>query len=271
MGHRITINESQFHLFINEINDIYSGLNSDSKCPYLNKVFGNGFTLRKMLRYDDFTDRIDYASKHLKILGRGKRRTAFILNDSMILKLSNGSHTFQTQNEYNFALTQNIDIMPRIIYQSSDFSWTIMEKAEPLSDSMCREILGMPLYAEDYDTPSLEGFQLWAETVAREKSRQQPSKLRMQPNKEVETMYRNLVNTNDWFRKLYKLEFSQRGDLNFGTDINPSGFDFRGENLGVVNRDGRKEIVLLDGGFLAPWGDVRKLPSKAEKVRNRMR
>lgn len=243
-----------------EYNDVYhSKVLNDENCPLLDKVFGNGFTIREMLnKFYDFEDRINYACKYLEPLGKGIRRTVFALDDKYVLKLTNGSHTYQTQNEYNFSTCGNVDILPRIIYQSQDFTWSVIERAFPLTDDLCEKILGVDLYDYDEDIPSLDGFQKWAEAKANHED----------IDRETDIMYGNLLHTNPFFEKLYKVENLQRG-ADLGSDLRSFGI-LRGDNLGVVNRNGNLEVVFVDGGFLSHWGgDIRKLPNKAEKVRLR--
>ena len=247
---------------IKEINDIYNGSSSIPQ-SLLNKKWGS-FSLREMLEYDTARERINYCNNTLKRLGSGQRRIVYQLNDKYVLKVTRGSHRFQSKNEYDTAalMSDRLDIFPRVLYTSPDFTWSINEYAKPIDDAACQRILGIPLLQKDTNTPSLEGFQLWAETKARQNSRDANSfKQNMVKRNGCEAIYENLIKTNKWFKLLYRLELSQRGDTTYGTDLNPFGYEFQYDNLGVVNRNGKEMIVILDSGFIKPF-DTRKLKSK---------
>lgn len=250
------INESINNYIIKEVNNVYNknARLNDETCPFLDKVFGDGFTIREMLQYNTAYDRIDYASEFLESLGSGVRRTCFKLNDKYVLKLTNGNHRWQSKNEYDTALLMSggYDIFPRVIYQSQDFTWSINEYARPISDNECESILGMPMESNDPSEPSLEGFQMWAETKAR-RSKQSRYKQRMVNDGGCENYYINMMKRQPFLQTLYKLEQHQSNDLDYGTDLNPTGNDFRPSNLGVVDRNGKPTIVLLDGGFIKPF------------------
>lgn len=266
---------------VEEVNDIYNGNIQDRDCPFFNKVWNNGFTIAEMVQYDDPDDRIDYAYNHLDYLGSGIRRCAFKLNDKYVLKLAKGWHRFQTKNEYDtdLLLSGKYDLFPRIIYQSRDFTWTISEYARPLQgDGECEKLLGIPLWSQAESDPSLEGFQLWAETRGRQASREKITHLHqndvpMNANAYMmnvkyaenkypcDDIYYSLTKTNPWFKQLFELERHSRGDLRFGTDIAHGGGDFQGNAFGVVNRNGKPTVVFMDAGFIKPF-DILKTQAK---------
>lgn len=241
---------------ISEVNDVYhQNKLTDDNCPFLNKEFGNGFRISDMIKQNTAMGRIDYASQYLQCLGQGKRRTVFKLNDKLILKLTNGNHRYQTKNEYDTELlmSEKFKLFPKIYYQSKDFTWTISEFVQPLDSSTAEQILGMPLEAHgDFTEPSLEGFQAWAETMARRRYQDPYTANRRQPNDECAKVYKNLLKSNEWFKALYNLEIHQKHDKNYGTDLF-DGCSFRPENLGVVDRGGKPWIVILDSGFIMPF------------------
>ena len=263
---RIYLTESQLKR-ICEVNDIYNSQRNDEDYAILDKVFGHGFTLREMTKYNDFEDRVEYASEHLPEINSGKRRAVFALNDKYVLKMTLGDHRYQSKNEYDASLLMNTSsLMPRIYHEARDFSWAIVERARPLTDNDCQRILGLNIYADENSDgaiePSLQGFQIWAETQSRQKSRQSRSKLSFIDRESYNfPLYAKLAATNPWFKEWMKLERSQRADTEYGVDLSLGGYDFRGENLGVVNRNGKDTIVLIDGGFVKPY-DTRKLKSK---------
>lgn len=244
-----------------EINDIYNGKMKDSDNPLLNKVWDNGFTLAEMLKSDDPMHRINYASSKLKYIGSGARRTTFILNDKYILKLANSENRYQTKNEYDSALlmTDRNDIFPRLVYQSNDFSWSIYERAYPLNDSTCYEILGIPLNSYNFSEPSLESFQLWAETKAKQYKNQEGLKNAIVRRGPDDSVYISLMKSHPFLKQLLNVERISRGN-DLGTDLNDNGA-FRRDNLGYVIRNGKKHIVILDAGTIKPF-DTRKLKDK---------
>lgn len=246
---------------IREINDIYNGKIQDKDCPFLNKVFDNGFTIAEMLQYNSPDERCRYASTHLRCIGHGLRRVVFDLG-KYVLKLTRGEHRYQSKNEYDTNLLSGefSELFPHTIYQSRDFSWSIVEKVEPITNDKCQQILGVDLTSHSPNIPSIEGFQLWAETKARQVSRQSPNKVRM-VNRQDNDVYAKLLKTNPWFKALYRLELSQRSNLDYGTDLNPSGTDFTPSNLGVATRNGKECVVILDAGFIKPF-DTRKIEKK---------
>lgn len=266
-GKIIHINEHQLSVIkesIDEVNDLYNSKRPDSSCPFMDKVYGNGFTLVEMLQYDDFSERVEYAAEHLPVIGYGKRRGVFVLNDKLALKLTLGEHRWQSKNEYDSALLLGnlSDLLPRILYEARDFSWCICERAEALTEAKCQKILGLTIYYNDEGEPSLQGFQLWAETQGRQKSRQSSWKMGYyEQDSHNHSYYMELYKKNPWFKKWVELERSQRADTEYGTDLSLGGGDFRAENLGVVKRGGKETVVLIDAGFVKPY-DTRKLSQR---------
>lgn len=251
-----------------EINDIYNSKNltdMENSNPLLNKDWGNGFSLRQFVNIRDIDSRIRYCYNTLQSIGEGKRRACFFLNNKYALKITKGNHRYQTKNEYDTSLLMNgIDIFPRIIYQSPDFTWSIVEYARHMTEKDCQNILGLPISSLKANVPSLQGFQLWAETKGRQPSRQKhhyPSSYDAMQRNNCDAIYSKLAKEHPWFKQLYKLEISQRGDLDFGTDLNNGAYGLRKDAFGVVNRNGKDTIVISDIGFVKPF-DTRKIKKK---------
>jgi len=251
-----------------EINDIYNSKNvigMENNNPLLDKNWGNGFSLRQFVNIRNISDRIDYCYETLEPIGQGKRRACFFLNNKYVLKITKGDHRYQTKNEYDTSLLMNgIDIFPRIIYQSPDFTWSIVEYARPMTEEDCQTLLGLPISSLRPNEPSLQGFQLWAETKARQPKRQidnYPSSYYAVEKHNCDAIYSKLAKEHPWFKQLYKLENSQRGDLDFGTDLNNGAYGLREDAFGVVNRNGKDMIVISDIGFIKPF-DTRKIKRK---------
>jgi len=251
-----------------EINDIYNSKNvigMENNNPLLDKNWGNGFSLRQFVNIRNISDRIDYCYETLKPIGEGQRRACFLLNDKYVLKITTGSHRYQSKNEYDSTLLFNngIDLFPRIYYQSPDFTWSIVEYARPMTEQDCQNILGLPLFGLNPNTPSVEGFQLWAETKARQPKTQlkkKPYKYYASQKNNCDTIYNKLAKEHPWFKQLYKLEISQRNDLEHGTDLT-DGCGGIQEALGIVKRNGKDTIVIRDIGFIKPF-DTRKIKRK---------
>ena len=243
-----------------EINDIYNSKNltdMENTNPLLNKVWGNGFTLKRLISFKTYEDRIDYCKQTLDFVGSGERRVCFRLNDKYVLKVTRGEHRWQTKNEYDTTFLMNgIDIFTHTIYQSPDFTWSIVEYARPMTEEDCERILGIPQDGLNPNEPSLQGFQLWAQTKGRQKQKQLDrfpySYYAVQKNN-CEEFYRKLAKEHPWFKQLYKLEISQRSNLLQGTDLNDFDSGLRTSAFGVLKRNGKDTIVISDFGFIKPF------------------
>ena len=218
--------------------------------------------------------RYEYCVKHLgEPVSEGSSRVVFSLSDNYILKLAfnNPYMTYsvsvgagQAQNKIEFETYKKLpddlsSLVARILYCDKNYNFMVCENVVPAENVDFEKILGIPFTNiwrqntsktsendnvsdetigynkyfdnlkgeyEEYEGPSVYDILCYIETnyVLEEYSY----------DEEIEEIIRN----SEWFTKLVDfVEFTQTSDF---TSV---------ENFGIVNRNGKPTLVLLDYGM----------------------
>lgn len=193
--------------------------------------------------------------------GWGSSRAVYDIDDYMVLKVANiyKTQAGRKQNRLEVMTYKKFGkygICPKIFYyDDKKFAWLISERCVPATSEDFQRILGIEMGSmfdddtrnspyEKYGEPELDkgtkycyitfvGFLGYCRKVFENES------LDNYLPKEI-SVYEYLIKNNDFFRAVYLLITKGKlssGDMEFA------------ENWGIVNRNGKAQLVLLDCGL----------------------
>lgn len=187
----------------------------------------NEFNVEMLDEIRSFRGRFKYCTEHLgNAIGKGSSRAVFQIDDEKILKLAINSKGITQNSAEDERFIQTYGITTNVFDSNDEGLWIISEFAIPAKKSDFPICLGITF--EDY-----------CEFVKKSTSRYLPrGKKRF--SKMTDERYVELLESNDW---LYELD-SYLGDYQI------EGFNdlMALRNIGLVKRDGKPTIVLLDYG-----------------------
>lgn len=174
----------------------------------------------------------DYCKKWLgEPFGFGSSRCVFTLNDSIILKLAIGSRREggieQNRIEYTVYQKYKSPLLATVFDCDENFSYIVCENVVPCVENDFLEVLGIPFFGtsdggfcvNDVLTYIENNYSLGEEMF----------------DMRIEV----LINRNPWFKELKEL-IENTGMCDLSKAV---------ENFGMVNRNGKPSIVILDAGF----------------------
>lgn len=228
--------------------------------------------------------RYDYCIKHLgNPVGEGTSRAVFTLSDNYVLKLaftnpsaimtSMAAGIEQNKREYNTYKEINSPLLPKIIYCDRNYFYIVCESVIPAEEIDFEKFLGIPFSRKwkqksikepiyDKETGKIKkgdktiGFNKYfnnlknynetylGETVYDILNYIDTNYIQDEPiyDRNIENTIRN----SEWLTELVSF-IKTTGTSDF-CDV---------ENFGIVNRDGKPMIVLLDTGLdLDVWEDI---------------
>ena len=194
----------------------------------------------------------------------GSSRAVYTLSDNMVLKLAYGERYRAgiAQNKQEYELFQQVDspLLARTFYHDKNFTYLVSESVLPCIEEDFEKILGIPFYHAYYqntakhvdgDSPNkgdIEvGYNKYFDNL---KAPNEGSYLSMtdifmyiESNYIIDEPYydktiEDAISKSQWLQDFVKLvEETQMSDF---CSI---------ENFGIVNRDGKPTIVVLDSGL----------------------
>ena len=250
----IKINESQK----NRLFEAYQqGFSFENLSMIADNAFANGTNGSVM--------QMRYCSQWLGYpFSMGSSRAVYTLNDNFVLKLAYGrmynAGIAQNRVEYNVYSQLNSPLLPRILYHDKNFTFLVSESVIPCKAVDFEKLLGMPFY-ETYmqnstkmsDVDSMYGgdyevgYNKYFDNI-KQKGQQEDMNFSVilsylndnyfnfatHYDEEIE----NIIKSNPWLTELrnlvQKTHMSDLGQI---------------DNFGIVNRDGKPMIVVLDAGF----------------------
>jgi hypothetical protein len=88
-----------------------------------------------------FDDRIKFAKDHWKFLGEGSSRTAFEINDELIIKVShNDKGLAQTKVEMNPEAQRDCTVP--VVVADAEGKWVVIRNSKPLPKTRFKELVG---------------------------------------------------------------------------------------------------------------------------------
>ena len=253
----------------------------------IREAYQNSFSFEELssiggsgeIEYDNFL-RYEYCVKHLgNPVGEGSSRVVFTLTDGYVLKLAirnnntdcnigEGIGEEQNRQEYELYKENDSPILPKILYCDKHYYFLVCESVLPAKKEDFEKILGIPFtifYGQnskkvtDPNSPNQGdetiGFNKYFDgSKENVKYAEGPTIMDI-----LEYFESNYVDEAEYYDEDYEevikscewLQELEEFIMNTGiTDFTSLG------NFGVVNRDGKEQIVILDTGLnLETWGN----------------
>ena len=192
----------------------------------LKEAAKDGFSLEMLNQIGSFANRIKYCTEMLGApIGNGSARTVYQIDDDKVLKLAkNRKGIAQNEAEADWNM-QNYGVVP-ILYEvdSDDYLWIVTEFVLQAKLEDFPKVLGIDF--DDFKEVVIAIYNQYA---------RRPIKCGIDWNQ-----FEEIMENNEW---LYNLNtFMSDYQLPFGDIV-------RIQNLGLCNRDGNAEIVILDNGL----------------------
>ena len=235
------------------------------------EAYMEGFSLKNlsMIGHGQFSGednseaQVKYCEEYLgRMQNYGSSRCTFTLNDNMILKLAyNGgglrdAGIAQNEAEYELYMLVDSPLLPRIFYHDEDFQFIVCESVLPATETDFEKYLGMPfcgIYRQHTMKQPLTnkpgdkevGFDKYFKKLKGYKEADEIPVIellsyiqsRYYEKGLASKDYEKIIKKSWWLKELVKL--SKIGVLDISSI----------DNYGIVNRDGKPIIVLLDSGF----------------------
>lgn len=189
---------------------------------------GSKFNLDIFKALGSYNKRVLYCNEHLNKIAAGSSRIAYDIGDNKVLKLAkNGKGIAQNEVEINYSGEYYIrDILAEVYEHDEDNKWLIMEKAEKVTKSKFKDIVGISF--EDY-SKIVHYYEYQYKGTRGDIKRPRPEFLTQDLEEDTELIYNisNYIGNYDIIP----------GDLK------------RLSTYGIVKRDGKEKIVLIDYGL----------------------
>jgi len=173
-----------------------------------------------------FNKRIKYCEQNLQRISSGTSRIVYKIDETKVLKLAkNEKGVAQNTTEMNFSEDYLWDmVVAKLFDYDEDGLWVEMELARKVTTSIWNKIVGIPIDIFRDGTRFME-----------------------QQKGSVKTLYR--LKEPERMEELYENDFTSTIlDLIANYDVGSGDFG-KLSTYGLVNRDGKDEIVIIDYGL----------------------
>lgn len=195
----------------------------------INEAFNTNFRLNDLNNIRTFDEKLKYCQQRLgPTFGKGSSRVIFDFTDEAVLKLAyNAKGIEQNRNEYD--MSRNCDIVVKCFEVAPDYTWILQEQALPANTDDFKKCLGI-----EWNT-----FQDFVAHCFNEYSQNQIDPI-FGMKKDVFHYYLDNSPHSDWFQEFESL---------MGNWKLPCGDMMAISSYGMVNRNGKTQIVVLDSGL----------------------
>lgn len=205
------------------------------KYKHLNEEYPQSFNKEEFEKIKSFQGKLNYAVKHLQKIASGSARTVFKIDDQKVLKIAKNKKGLAQNSVESEAYAQNYEIAARTFDSDRNNFWVEMELAKKVTPTMFRNIVGLSL-------DRIETF------LRHEEHKHGKGNRFFHPP--MPTDY-DKIKDNEYAIEL--LQFMLDYDM-------PSGDLGRYSSYGMVMRDGKPRIVLVDFGLTQQvWEDFYKV------------
>ncbi len=204
------------------------------------KEEAEAFSLDTLSSLRTFLERVRYCDSHLQKLGAGSARIVYAYNENSVLKLAKNSSGISQNTAEDDYVKQKYSSVAKVKKSNNEGKWIIMELATRAKERDFLRLAGIP-------------FSLYVEYM------------RFKDSESSGRKPRNTFSTED-FRKLSSSRFiNDLQNLIMDYDM-PIGDLLRVSSWGIVKRNGREKLVLVDYGF-----DREAYQERFDKVKNHFR
>lgn len=217
MERKIILYESQLQgiIFENEIEEM---------------AYPSSFNWNEFANITNIKDRIRYCSQRLKILGTGSSRRAYKVDNEKVLKIAiNRKGLAQNEQECDGGYS-NIAILPHVYnFDDEHYTWIETEIARKAVPSDFQKYVGYPMetvfngirqYEQEYNPHWLNGKLIKYQYVPKD-------------------LYQEMWD-NEWMWEMFEY---------LGNYQHPLGDILRLEHYGVIKRNGKPCLILIDAGL----------------------
>lgn len=189
-------------------------------------AYPSSFNIETFKSLTSFQKRIKYCGEHLKRLNAGSSRIVYQIDNEKVLKLAKNKAGIAQNNAEADGGLQTYEIAP-VIYDEDEENnlWIESELAKPIKEQDFLRLVG-------YDFKTICSCFRYYET------RYKPIKQSIANNLTKE--FYNETWYNDWMSSMYDY---------IGDYQPPLGDLFRLANYGIVSRNGKEHIVVVDMGL----------------------
>ena len=221
---------------------LHESLEMDLVESLVGEDYPSSFNMEEFKNLNKFTERVRYCDQHLKKISSGSSRVAYMIDNEKVLKLAkNQKGLAQNDTEIRWGGDYYFeDVLAHTLENSEKDLWVEMELARKANKAQFKAILG-------YTLEDLAPFLKYIDFTQRKNDRQ------------LSAMYSRMLNNPEGDGPSYNLDFfsenefaSKLADFMIAAD-SPNGDLCRYSSYGVVNRDGKNQVVLIDFGLT---GDV---------------
>lgn len=195
----------------------------------LNEAMDEEFSFDELSSMRNFSQMVRYCKSHLGMpIGNGSSRMVFQIDDEKCLKIAkNEKGVAQNSAEYDW-YAQSYGIFPNLYNSADDGRWILVEYVLPASKKDFKVCLGI-----DFNV-----FQEFVAKCYKSYSNQKYARY-MNPSISDEA-FEQMLENNEWLEQLYT--YMSDYQVPFG-DLQ------RLSNIGLVQRSGKPQIVILDSGL----------------------
>jgi hypothetical protein len=182
--------------------------------------------IEEFKKLNSFNKRIKYCEQNLQRISSGTSRIVYKIDETKVLKLAkNEKGIAQNNTEINFSEDYLWDmVVAKLFDHDEDGLWVEMELARKVTTSIWNNIVGIPIDIFRDGTRFME-----------------------QQKGSLKTLYR--LKEPERMEELYENDFTSTIlDLIANYDVGSGDFG-KLSTYGLVNRDGKDEIVIIDYGL----------------------
>ena len=212
--------------------DMNNFINTDDVSS-INEAAGPDFSLETLSSIKSFAGKLKYCKQMLgPSFGSGSSRIIFEIDDNKVLKLAKNQKGL-AQNEFEDDTSRYSDVVVKVFDCADDYSWLVEENCIPAKEKDFEHVIGIPfetycdLVKWYYNSYSYRSRNVPLYTMSAQEAQNLTNQLYEQDEYNFVTQLFDLMGS-------YQLPW---GDLT------------RISTYGMVNRDGKPEIIVLDSGL----------------------
>lgn len=188
-------------------------------------AYPTNFSLNEFINLNTYAKRIKYCQERLKRISSGSSRIVYQIDNEKVLKIAKNKKGIAQNIAENDYVIQTHDIVAKVFEADNNGLFNEMELANRVNQTIFKKILG-------FDFNNMYSYLSYA--VKRLTS---PPNFRHDIKTKEEI---NFINNNEWLNEL--------ADLVAETNM-PIGDLCKLDSYGIVNRNGKQYIVLIDYGL----------------------
>ena len=188
-------------------------------------AYPTNFSLNEFINLNTYAKRIKYCQEKLKRISSGSSRIVYQIDNEKVLKIAKNKKGIAQNIAENDYIIQTHDIVAKVFEADNNGLFNEMELANRVNQTIFKKILG-------FDFNNIYSYLNYA-----------VKRLASPPNfrHDIETKEEiNFINNNEWLNEL--------ADLVAETNM-PIGDLCKLDSYGIVNRNGKQYIVLIDYGL----------------------